>query len=120
VARHRLGDRVHLERGDLMLPLAGEFDLVCANLPYVPSGASLPAEVAAQPARALYAEQGGAALVGRLLDEAPARLKPGGRVLAELDPSILSVATEAAGRNFAGYRLHRDLGGRDRVLEAWS
>ena len=120
VARYQLVDRVHLECGDLMEPLAGEFDLVCANLPYVPAGSSLPAEVAAQPARALYAEQGGAAVVGRLLDEAPARLKPGGRLLAELDPSILPIATEAARRNFAGHRLHRDLGGHDRVLEAWS
>ncbi len=120
VTRHGLIERVHLERGDMMQPLAGEFDLVCANLPYVPAGSSLPAEVAAQPARALYADQGGAALVGRLLDEAPSRLTPRGRVLAELDPSIVTIATAAASRNFAGHRLHRDLGGHDRVLEAWS
>ncbi len=120
VARHRLGDRVHLVTGDLMQTLSGEFDLVCANLPYVAAGASLPAEVVAQPRGALYAEDRGAALVNRLLVEAPAHLKPGGRVLAELDPAIVATASETAGRNFVGHRLHRDLGGRDRVLEAWS
>src|SRR2546430_15353114 len=120
VARHGVGERVDLERGDLMHPLVGEFDLVCANLPYVAVGATLPAEVLAQPALALRSESGGAALVARLLDEAPARLQPGGRLLAELDPAILAAATESAARNFAGHRLLRDIGGRERVIEAWS
>jgi release factor glutamine methyltransferase len=120
VARHQLAGRVHLEQGDLMQPLSGEFDLVCANLPYVDLRSNLPAEVVAQPARALYAEQDGAALVTRLLQEAPARLKPNGRVLAELNPAIAALASESADRNFAGHRLHRDLGGHERVLEAWS
>jgi release factor glutamine methyltransferase len=120
VERHQVGHRVHLESGDLMQPLAGKFDLVCANLPYVAIGANLPAEVAAQPARALHAGAGGAALVTRLLDDAPARLKPGGHVLAELDPAILEAATASAARHFAGHRVHRDIGGHERVLEAWS
>jgi release factor glutamine methyltransferase len=120
VSRHKVGERVHLECGDMMGPLSGEFDLVCANLPYVGPGAKLPVEVTAQPARALYADQDGAALVARLLDEAPARLRPGGRVLAELDPSILSTVAAAAERRFAQRRVHRDLGGHERVLEAWS
>jgi len=108
-----------LERGDLMDPLAGEFDLVCANLPYVAAGTALPAEVTAQPAGALYAEGGGAALIDRFLAEAPARLNPGGRVLAELDPSIVQAVSHSAGKNFAGHRVHRDVNGRERVLEAW-
>jgi release factor glutamine methyltransferase len=120
VAVHALGDRVQLACGDLMAPLIGSFDLVCANLPYVAAGARLAAEVIAQPARALYAEAGGSALVTRLLDEAPARLNAGGRVLAELDPSILPSAVAAAGRSFAGHRVHRDLAGHERVIEAWS
>jgi len=119
VSRHGLDGRVHLVRGDLMEPFSGKFDLVCANLPYVPAGAALPAEVTAQPARALYAEDGGAALVARLLAEAPDRLAPGGRVLAELDPSIVGAVVARAG-DFGGHRLHRDAGGHERVLEAWS
>jgi len=120
--RHGVAERVHLECGDLLEPLPGQFDLICANLPYVDVAAdhSLAAEVVAQPARSLYAEQGGAALVNRLLRAAPARLKPGGRVLAELDPSILSAAVDLASRGFTGNRVHRDVGGRERVLEAWS
>jgi release factor glutamine methyltransferase len=120
VATHALGDRVHLVRGDLMAPLTGSFDLVCANLPYVAAGSRLSAEVVAQPAQALYADRDGSELVTRLLDEAPAQLTAGGRVLAELDPTILSSAEAAASRSFAAHRIHRDLAGRERVIEAWS
>lgn len=120
VDAHGLGDRVNLVCGDLMGPLTGSFDLVCANLPYVAVGSRLAPEVLAQPARALYADVDGSALVTRLLDDAPARLSAGGRVLAELDPSILSLAVAAAGRNFTGHRIHRDLAGHERVIEAWS
>jgi release factor glutamine methyltransferase len=120
VAAHALGDRVQLVCGDLMAPLTGGFDLVCGNLPYVAIDATLAPEVVAQPARALYAERAGSALVTRLLEETPSRLTAGGRVLAELDPSIASLAVDVASRNFAGHRIHRDLGGHERVIEAWS
>ncbi|HEX2681578.1 MAG TPA: methyltransferase, partial [Candidatus Dormibacteraeota bacterium] len=120
VTRHQLEERVHLVCGDLMAPLAGEFDLVCANLPYVAPGTDLPAEVTAQPAQALYSAQNGAALVNRLLNEAPSRLRPGGRVLAEVDPAILASVGPVAERTFPHRQLWRDLGGHERVLEAWS
>ena len=117
VKRHSVGERVHLLAGDLIEPLVGSFDLICANLPYVAAGVRLPLEVAAQPARALYAEEGGAALVNRLLRDAPTRLAPGGRVLAEIDPAIVPSLDAGA---FGGHRLLRDAQGQDRVLEAWS
>lgn len=119
VARHGVDSRVHLAAGDLVAPLAGEFDAICANLPYVDAGTRLPAEVAAQPGRALYAGDGGAALVVRLLADAPAKLRAGGRLLLEIDPAISERVTEAAQGGFAGSRIHRDAGGRERVLEAW-
>ena len=120
VSAHGLADRIQLVCGDLMAPFTGSFDLVCANLPYVATGSHLAQEVVAQPAGALYADAQGSALVVRLLDEAPARLNAGGRVLAELDPSIASLAIDGANRRFAGHRIHRDLGGHERVLETWS
>lgn len=120
VTAHGLSDRIELVCGDLMAPLVGFFDLVCANLPYVAAGSALAPEVVAQPARALFADDQGSALVTRLLAEAPGRLNPGGRALAELDPSIASIAVDGANRHFAGHRIHSDLAGHQRVLEAWS
>jgi release factor glutamine methyltransferase len=120
VAAHGLSGRILLVCGDLMAPFVGSFDLVCANLPYVADGAALAPEVVAQPARALYAEADGSALVTRLLTEAPARLNPGGHALAELDPSIAESAVAVANQNFAGHRIHSDVAGHQRVIEAWS
>ena len=120
VARHRLEARVHLARADLLDGLTGDFDLVCANLPYVDSRVKLPAEVTAQPARALFAEDGGAALVAGLLIDASSRLKPGGRVLAEIDPTIAGRMSGLAEARYSGHRLHRDAAGHERVLEVWS
>jgi len=120
VARHGLVESVHLACGDLLDPLPGQFDLVCANLPYVAPGTELPVEVMAQPAGALYAGQDGAAIVLRLLEAAPARLRPGGRVLVEVSPAIAPAVAKAAGRAFSNHEIHRDLGGRERVVEAWS
>jgi release factor glutamine methyltransferase len=120
VAAHHLEDRVHLSCGDLLDPLPGAFDLITANLPYLASTRWLPREVVAQPAAALYADNEGAGLVTRLFAEAPDKLNPGGRVLAELDLSILESAAGAADVGFKLRRVHRDLGGHERVLEAWS
>jgi release factor glutamine methyltransferase len=120
VARHQVEARVHLECGDLLDPLPGDFDVVCANLPYVDASATLPNEVRAQPASALYAEDGGAAIVERLLRAAPARLAPAGRLLAEIDPAILERVQRAASESFRETRVHRDLGGHERVIESWS
>jgi release factor glutamine methyltransferase len=120
VTRHSMSDRVHLACGDLLDPLPGRFDLICANLPYVAPGTELPVEVKAQPAGALYADQDGAAIVLHLLAAAPARLNPGGRLLVEVSPGITAAITEAAVRGFSNHETHRDLGGHERVVEAWS
>lgn len=119
VERHVLGDRVRLSRGDLLAAVEGPLDAVVANLPYVAAGATLPAEVAAQPAHALFGGATGGELIERLLVEAAPRLAPGGVTLVEADPAIMPVLAELAGRSYQGARVHRDLGGHDRVLEAW-
>ena len=113
VERLGVGDRVRLLEGDLAGPLVGRYDAVLANLPYVVPGAPLPAEVIAQPAVALY---GGAELVNRLLAALPDLLAPAGIALLEVDPAITG---ELALAGLAGWKLLKDLGGHDRVLEAW-
>ncbi|HEY4027076.1 MAG TPA: peptide chain release factor N(5)-glutamine methyltransferase [Candidatus Dormibacteraeota bacterium] len=119
VAAHDLAGRVTVLQGDLLAPLPDGLDLVCANLPYVAEGTELPAEVLAQPGHALFAAEGGAALLRRLLGEAPGRLAPGGVLLAEIDPSLREALLGGL-EGYAGHRFHRDLNGRVRVLEAWT
>jgi release factor glutamine methyltransferase len=119
VSAHGLADRVTLLQGDLVEPLPGGLDLICANLPYVAEGTVLPPEVTAQPAHALFAAEGGAALIRRLLGAAPSRLAAGGALLAEIDPSLHDALLGGL-EGYAGHRFHRDLGGHLRVLEAWT
>jgi release factor glutamine methyltransferase len=116
VARHDLEGRVHLAQGDLLEPAPDGLDAVCANLPYLDCATDLPAEVLAQPREALFA---GDRLVRRLLEEAPAKLKAGGAVFAEIDPGLAGSTLELARRLYSGATVHKDLGGRDRVLQAW-
>lgn len=67
----RLGARVEFRRADLLVGLAGEFEVLVANLPYVDANwewlehRSLDYE----PAGALYSEQGGLAHYARLLEQ---------------------------------------------------
>lgn len=120
VARHGLASRVHLLCGDLLEPAPHDLDLVCANLPYIDPAADVTREVRAQPAAALFAGDGGAEVVTRLLGQAPAHLRAGGRVLVEVDPTIVDRVVAAARVSIAQQRVHRDLGGHERVLELWS
>lgn len=119
-ARHGLAERVQVVESDLLEGLGAGFDLVCANLPYLPEWAELPAEVRAQPGQALFAGEDGRALVRALLERAPAHLAPGGVLLAEADPEVFATLRPVIERQFSGHRLHRDLGGHERVLEAWN
>lgn len=119
VERHGVGDRVRLVDSDVMAAMPGPFDLICANLPYLASWAELPAPVRVQPALALFGGEEGDELVARLLEEAPSRLVPGGVVLAEADERVFERLRPVVERLYAGHRVHRDLGGHERVLEVW-
>ncbi|MEU5417929.1 HemK2/MTQ2 family protein methyltransferase [Streptomyces sp. NPDC001407] len=69
--------RVHVRRGDLLAPVAGQrFDLVLANPPYLPSHRAEPP--ARGPARAWDAGRDGRVLLDRLCAGVPALMRPGG------------------------------------------
>ena len=85
-ARLGLTERVELLQGDLLDKCPGPYDLVAANLPYVPAGdiAGLSREVQHDPMMALDGGQDGLALLARCIPEAHARLAPGGRIALEI------------------------------------
>jgi release factor glutamine methyltransferase len=85
-ARHALTDRIVFHRADLLPPDGTRFDLIIANLPYIPAGeiASLSPEVRHDPASALDGGADGLDLISRLIDAAPGRLAPGGALLLEI------------------------------------
>jgi release factor glutamine methyltransferase len=92
--------RIDLRESDLLAGVAGEtFDLVLANLPYVGEGDVVDAEVAGfEPALAVFAADGGRALVERLIGGVAAALAPGGLVGLELGAGQAPWAVEQLGR----------------------
>jgi release factor glutamine methyltransferase len=109
--------------GDLEVPLQphAPFDLIAANLPYIPSRdlADLPPEVRAEPARALDGGPDGLALVRRLVTAAPALLARGGALVLEIGAGQApETARLCAAAGLADVRVRRDLGAIERVVSA--
>ena len=107
--------------GDLDQPLRAHapFDVIVANLPYIPSAdiAGLAPEVRAEPHRALDGGDDGLTLVRRLISAAPALLRSGGALALEIgagQAAATALLLTAAG--FTDVRLRRDLGEIERVV----
>ncbi len=85
-ARHALTDRIVFHQADLLPPGDVRFDLIIANLPYIPAKdiASLAPEVRHDPSSALDGGADGLDLIRRLIETAPGRLAPGGALLLEI------------------------------------
>ena len=118
VERLELQDRVELRQGDIAEGVEGPFDLVLANLPYIDRSwpDAVAAEVAAsEPAQALFGGRDGLELVGRLLDDLPRLLRPGGSALLEVDPRNATQALQLSA-GLGEVRLIKDLSGHQRVL----
>ncbi len=84
-----LGAAVSYSVGDLGAHLAGPFDLVVANLPYVPAGEipELALEIRAhEPVVALAGGEDGADLIRALVADLPRLVAPGGHALLEMGP----------------------------------
>jgi release factor glutamine methyltransferase len=85
-ARLDLADRVRFLKSKLLENVAGTFDLIVANLPYVSSKEwhTLSREVLHDPEVALFAGDRGDEIVQELIAQAPARLRPGGLLALEI------------------------------------
>ena len=85
-ARLGLSERVQFQVGNLLENLTERFDLVVANLPYVSmqDRQSVSREVLRDPEVAVFAGDKGDEFVRKLIEQAPAQLKPGGRLALEI------------------------------------
>ncbi|HWQ83748.1 MAG TPA: peptide chain release factor N(5)-glutamine methyltransferase [Anaerolineales bacterium] len=123
ILHYRLQDRVGLVQSDLMDALEGPFDLICANLPYIPTETlhSL-AVYQHEPTLALDGGKRGLDLIARLLKQAPRRLAPGGLVLLEIEAPQGVVVSDLARQAFPGgvIEVVPDLAGHDRVVSILS
>jgi release factor glutamine methyltransferase len=115
----RHGLEIEVLSGDLLSPLPtdlrGAVDLVVSNPPYVTleEYADLPAEVRAEPYEALVGATG---VLGRLIEEAPDWLKPGGWLAMEIGATRGEEVGRLMAEGFEDVEVLNDLAGRDRVI----
>ncbi len=119
VRRHSLGGRVRLLQSDVMAEMTGPYDLICANLPYIPSEhlADL-AVVKSEPILALDGGPHGMALLKRLLNQAAERIATPGLILAEIDLRHAREVENLAQASFSqgNIAILKDLAGKERLL----
>ena len=109
--RHGLAGRITFHQADLLPPGDSKFDLIVANLPYIPAPeiAALSPEVHHDPLAALDGGPDGLDLVRRLIDAAPERLTPGGALLLEIGAGQAdAVNTLLANRKFRDISVRSD------------
>ena len=96
------------------------FDLICANLPYIPTQTlhGLPV-FGREPTLALDGGADGLDIYRRLFKLVPGWLAPGSMMLLEIESSQGLQARDLAQESFndAVVQVHPDLTGRDRLLE---
>ncbi len=118
-ARLGLAERVTFSKSDLLENVAGEFQLIVANLPYI-AAAEIPAlarEVRQDPMIALTDGADGFSLIKRLIATAPKRLR--GLLALEIGhEQSARVCEMLAGHNFQDIRPLADYQGRQRFVFA--
>ena len=118
--RLSLSDRVRFLKSDLLKNVDGMFDLIVAN-PYVPAQDrhTLSREVLRDPEVALFGGAHGDELMRRLIEQAPARLRPGGLLALEIgigqSEALLSIL---AGKKYRDICPKNDYSGVTRFLFA--
>lgn len=101
VARHGLLDQIALVHTHLMDGLDQTFDLICANLPYVPTSRLDQLAVSkAEPISALDGGEDGFDLIKTLLLQAKSRISRNGCILCEIDMFQSGQAMTLASRLF--------------------
>jgi release factor glutamine methyltransferase len=85
-ARLGLSERVRFIRSDLFNQVAERFDLIVANLPYVPETdrTTSSREILHDPHGALFGGEVGDEIIRKLIEAAPAHLQPGGLLALEI------------------------------------
>lgn len=116
---HNVANRITFAQGDLLSAAAGPFDLVCANLPYIPTQTLADLPVAKhEPHLALDGGADGLDAIRALLADAYRWLAPGGLLLLEMQFDQGDAITTLARKHFPAARItvHADLADLPRLV----
>ncbi|MET9201331.1 peptide chain release factor N(5)-glutamine methyltransferase [Gordonia sp. NPDC003585] len=127
VVEQGLGERVRVCAADVTDAVAmhdvlpdGSCDVIVSNPPYVPADAQVSAEVAHDPARAVFGGADGMSVIIPMVEVIGRALRPGGRVAIEHDDTTAGSVVEVLGDAgvFDSIVAHQDLAGRPRFVSA--
>lgn len=111
--------RIAFVCANLLEPFSGRFDLICANLPYIPRPTLDQLSVGAwEPHLALDGGLSGLETIRPLLNQLSSRLSVNGTALFEMDVHTATEALAASKKALptAHHAIHQDLAGKDRLL----
>lgn len=117
--RYAVQARVEFILADLIPAVIEPVDLICANLPYIPSGELVKLKVGRwEPQLALDGGPDGLSLIRRFLVQSPNCLAPGGLLLMEIEAGQGQAAFDRAQQAFplAEIDIIPDPAGRDRLV----
>ncbi len=118
--RHQVESRVSFVQGSLLQAFGDGFDLVCANLPYIPHADLAELKVSCwEPQQALDGGADGLAWLRKLIEDAPRLLAPQGMMLLEIEARQAAAVSCLAQEQFpsATVRVFQDLAGHDRLIQ---
>ena len=118
-ARLGLQEKVVFLKSDLLEAVEGSFDLIAANLPYIPTGdrPTLSREVLHDPEAALFAGERGTEMICKLIDAARVHLRAGGLLALEVGIGQADeLGALMAEKNYHDIEAIRDYSGVTRFL----
>jgi release factor glutamine methyltransferase len=119
IRKHHVERQVHLFQSDLLDGLFEKVDVICANLPYIPSAILQTLRgVKEEPALALDGGKDGLEYIRRMIEKSIDKVKPGGLILLEIQadqgPRVSALAHSVYPT--ALVHCHQDLAGKDRLV----
>ena len=118
-----LGNQIHLVQSDLLTGLTGQFDCICANLPYIPTESLSTLIVKKhEPLVALDGGIDGLRLVEPLLYQSQKMISSDGLILMEIESTLSHSVFDLAAIVFpdASIKIHNDLAGLPRLIQIQS
>jgi release factor glutamine methyltransferase len=120
-ARLKLSERVQFVQSDLFDKIIERFDLIVANLPYVPETdrTTLSREVLRDPQSAVFGGNAGDEVIRKLIAVAPSHLQPGGLLALEIGiGQAEALCAFLANQNYHDISARQDYAGVTRFLLA--
>jgi len=118
--KHGIEEHFNLVQTNLLSGLQGQFDCLCANLPYIPGSIlSTLAVKEFEPLIALDGGQDGFKYIKPFLHQSKHKVKPDGFLLLEIEASKSQIFLDLSASIFpkASIKIHSDLAGLPRIAQ---